>query len=98
MKIIETRQYVFDDEDRRLLSVDIPDNPCENCSLMKIGGCCGCPDNIEYTKAILPYKERNIFELALKIKRMHNLQKDIVNIQKEIDNIAKEIKDTGIFD
>ena len=95
MKIVE--QYVFDDEDRRLLSIDIPDNPCENCSLKKIGGCCGCTDNIEYTKAILPYKERNIFELALKFKRMHKLQKDIVDIQKEIDGIAKEIEETGIL-
>ena len=97
MKIIETRKYVFDDEDRRLLSIDIPDNPCENCSLMKIGGCCGCPDNIEYTKIILPYKERNIFELALKIKRMNKLQKEISNMQKEIDCIAKEIEEIGIF-
>ena len=91
-------KYEFDDEDRRLLSIDLPDNPCSKCSLNINGGCCGCSKGNKYSETTRPYKEKNIYDLALKIKRMHNLQKDIVNIQKEIDNIAKEIKDTGIFD
>ena len=92
MKIV--KQYVFDGEDRRLLSIDIPDNPCDKCHM---DGCCGCPDNTKYCEIIQPYKDRNIYDLALKFKRMHKLQRDIVDIQKEIDDIAKEIEETGIL-
>ena len=97
MKIIETKQYIFDNEDRRLLSIEIPDNPCDKCSLMKIGGCCGCSDKCEYNETIKSYKERNIYDLALKFKRMHKLQKEVSDMQKEIDCIAKEIEETGIY-
>lgn len=90
-------KYVFDDEDRRLLSIEIPDNPCHKCYL-KANGCCGCSDGDKYNKAIKPYKERNILDLAFKFKRMHKLQDEIEEIKKEIDEIAKEIEDTGIFD
>ena len=48
MRIVQ--QCVFDDEDRRLLSIELPDNPCDNCHLSKIGGCCGCDDNTKYYK------------------------------------------------
>lgn len=97
MKIIKTEQYIFDDEDRRLLSIEIPDDPCDKCYLNS-NGCCGCPDGTKYVEATKPYKERNIYNLALKIKRMHKLQKEISDMQKEIDEIAKEIEDTGVFD
>ena len=83
MKIVE--QYVFDNEDRRLLSIEIPDDPCNKCQINS--GCLGCCDETEYCNFIKPYKDRNIYDLALKIKRMHKLQKDIINMQKEIDNI-----------
>ena len=39
MKVVT--QYEFDDEDRRLLSIKLPDNPCDKCYLNG-GGCCGC--------------------------------------------------------
>lgn len=97
MKIIKTEQYIFDDEDRRLLSIELPDDPCDKCYLNS-NGCCGCSDGTQYAEAVKPYKDRNIYGLALKFKRMHNLQKEIINMQKEIDNIAKEIEETEIFD
>lgn len=97
MKIIETKQYIFDNEDRRLLSIEIPDNPCDKCYLNTHGGCCGCSDNTKYCEIIKPYKDRNILDIALKFKRMHKLQKEVSDMQKEIDCIAKEIEETGIY-
>ena len=97
MKIIKTEQYIFDDEDRRLLSIEIPDDPCDKCYLNS-NGCCGCSDGTQYAETTKLYKERNIYDLALKIKRMHKLQKEISDMQKEIDNIVKEIENTGVFD
>ena len=64
---------------------------------MKTGGCLGCSEGSEYAEATKPYKERNIYDLALKIKRMHKLQKEISNMQREIDKIAKKIEETGIL-
>ena len=72
MKIIKTEQYIFDNEDRRLLSIELPDNPCDNYSLKK-NECCWCSDVDKYAKTVKLYKERNIYDLALKIKSMHNL-------------------------
>lgn len=95
MKIIQ--QCVFDDEDRRLLSIELPDNPCNNCSVDNVGECFGCPDDFKYNEAIRIYKERNIYDLALKFKKIKKLQREIDKIQKEIEKIKKEIDDTGVF-
>ena len=95
MKIIQ--QYVFDDEDRRLLSIELPDNPCINCPDSSVGECCRCSNDLKYNEAIQIYKERNIYDLALKFKRIKKLQREIDKIQKEIEKIEKEIEDTGVF-
>lgn len=95
MKIVE--QYVFDDEDRRLLSIELPDNPCNNCSVGNVGECFGCPDDFKYNEAIRIYKGRNIYDLALKFKRIKRLKREIDKLQNEIEKIEKEINDTGIF-
>lgn len=90
-------QYEFDDEDRRLLSIKLPDNPCVKCYLNG-NGCCGCSDGVEYEETVKPYKERNIYDLALKFKKMEELQNEIKAINKEINDIKKEIEATGLFD
>ena len=94
MKIVT--QYEFDDEDRRLLSIILPDDPCVKCYLNG-NGCCGCSDGVKYEEIVKPYKERNIYDLALKFKRMDNLKKEIVNMQEEINKLAKEIEETGLL-
>ena len=44
MKVIEKREYSFDNEDLKLLKETLPDNPCEKCSPSERMLCCGCPD------------------------------------------------------
>lgn len=95
MKIVE--QYVFDDEDRRLLSIEIPDNPCDKCYQGTSSGCYGCPSYTEYLEIIKPYKDRNIYNLALKFKRMKLIDREIERLKEELEKVKKEIKDTGIF-
>ena len=95
MKIVE--QYVLDDEDRRLLSIEIPDNPCDKCYQGTSGGCCGCPSYTEYLEIIKPYKDRNIYDLALKFKRMKLIDREIERLKEESEKVKKQIKDTGIF-
>lgn len=95
MKIVE--QYVFDDEDRRLLSIELPDNPCDKCYQGTSSGCCGCPSYTEYLEIIKPYKDRNIYDLALKFKRMKLTEREIERLKKELEKVEQEIDDTGIF-
>lgn len=59
---------------------------------------CGCPKATEYADIVKPYKDRNIYELALKYKRQKEIGRQIDKLQKECDEIAKEIKNTGILD
>ena len=87
MKIVE--QYVFDDEDRRLLSIEIPDNSCDKCYQGTSGGCCGCPSYTEYLEIIKPYKDRNIYDLALKFKRMKLIDREIERLKEELENVKK---------
>ena len=90
-------QYEFDDEDRRLLSIKLPDNPCVKCSLNNTR-CYGCPNSDKYAETVELYKKRNIYDLALKFKKMEELQNEIKAINKEINDIKKEIEATGLFD
>ena len=92
MKIV--KQYVFDDEDRKLLSIELPDNPCDKCN---VSGCCGCSDERGYSAIIKPYKDRNIYDLALKFKRMKLIEREIERLKKELEKVEQEIDDTGIF-
>ena len=89
-------KHIFDDEDRRLLSIRLHDNPCVKCYLNS-NGCCGCSDGVKYEETVKPYKERNIYDLALKFKNMEELQNKIKAINKEINDIKKEIEATGLF-
>lgn len=95
MKIV--KQYVFDDEDRKLLSIELPDNPCDKCYQGTSSGCCGCPSYTEYLEIIKPYKDRNIYDLALKFKRMKLTEREIERLKKELEKVEQEIDDTGIF-
>lgn len=95
MKIIQ--QYEFDNEDRRLLSIEVPDSPCDKCHQGTSSACCGCPSYTEYLEIIKPYKDRNIYDLALKFKRIKSIEKEIERLEEELKNIKKEIEDTGIF-
>lgn len=36
MKVIEKREYSFDNEDLKLLKETLPDNPCESAALVNV--------------------------------------------------------------
>lgn len=61
-------------------------------------GCCGCPKATEYADILKPYKDRSIYEFALKFKRMKEIGRQIEKLSEEQDKISKEIKETGILD
>lgn len=86
---------ILDEEDKKLLSIEIPDTPCKICPLRN-GGCCGCPEYGKYAMEIKPYEDRNILDIAIKIKRMNELENEIKYKQKEVNRISEELKNIGL--
>lgn len=75
-----------------LLKKELPDNPCFKCS--QRCACCGCPDGKKYRQAVQPYRDRGIYELALKLKRQKKIQREIMVLKNESKNITDEIMTT----
>lgn len=62
MIVKEIVTYEFTEEDKKLLAVSLPDNPCEDC--VDYIGCCGCPKGRAYNEAVKPYREANIYDIV----------------------------------
>lgn len=90
------QNIIFTNEDFELLSKVLPDNPCCKCNENIRGYCYGCQQSVDYDKLVKPYKDNNIYEIALDIKEFYNLDKSIKEIrskQKDIlDNLPKDVK------
>ena len=93
MRIIQNVE--FTDEDRKLLKQLLPKNPCNDCS--DVVGCCGCSDGRDYAEKVRPYKDANIYDIALGIRKIHDIKQNIKREENEIehlmDSIPKELFD-----
>lgn len=87
---IETKQ-IFDENDRKLLAQPLPENPCSTCGAG--AECCGCPKGNAYEKAIQPYKDANIFEIACDLQRRRHILDEISKLNAEMDEINKRVPD-----
>lgn len=83
------QNIIFTDEDFELLKKELPNNPC--CKCRDSLACCGCSSGDIYNKAIMPYKDNNILEIALKIKEYKQALKSINEQQGKLDVIRGEI-------
>ena len=91
MKVIEKREYSFDNEDLKLLKETLPDNPCEKCSPSERMVCCGCPDRREYDKVIEVYKDHNIYEIACAIHKVDALVDEETKLKTQIQAVKRDI-------
>lgn len=82
---------IFDENDKNLLKVPLPDNPCNGCRM--VADCCGCPSANAYREAIQPYKDANIFEIAQKLKRRNELHEKIFQYNKELEELNALLPD-----
>lgn len=80
----------FDENDKELLKKELPKNPCTDCYLHG-NGCCGCMKGIEYEKALKPYKEANILDIAVKNKERLNLIRDIEIKKEKVKEIEENL-------
>lgn len=83
------QNIIFTDEDFELLNKELPNNPC--CKCRDSMSCCGCQAERMYKKAIKPYEDNNILEIALKIKRYKDAVKLINELQDKLVDIRSEI-------
>ena len=91
MKITQTVEFTI--EDKKLLKQLLPKDPCNGCS--NILGCCGCPEGYDYAEKVRPYKDANIYNIALAIRRIHDIKQNMkleeAEIKHLIDSIPKEL-------
>lgn len=87
MKIIQTVE--FTDEDRQLLKQLLPKDPCNGCNLGV--GCCGCPEGYDYAEKVRPYKDANIYDIALDIRKIHDIKQNMKLEEDEIKNLMESI-------
>lgn len=87
MKIIQTVEYTT--EDRKLLKQLLPKNPCDSCGAGV--GCCGCPNGRDYEEKVRPYKDANIYDIALTIRKIHDIKQNIRLEEAEIEHLKNSI-------
>lgn len=85
--IIETK-IIVTDEDKKLLSRSLPDDPCKGCR--DAGSCCGCPKETNYQAMIKPYKDAGILEYAKIIEDIRRMKGEIKILEMSIDKRYEE--------
>lgn len=87
MKITQTVEFTI--EDKKLLKQLLPKDPCNGCS--NILGCCGCPEGYDYAEKVRPYKDANIYDIALAIRRIHDIKQNMKLEEDEIKHLMDSI-------
>ena len=87
MKIIQSVEVT--DEVRELLIQLLPKDPCNGCNL--VVGCCGCPEGYDYAEKVRPYKDANIYDIALGIRKIHDIKQNMKLEEDEIKNLMESI-------
>ena len=86
--------YTFTSDDYKLLHSILPNNLCAFC--ITKDSCCGCPENDSYRMATKPYRDNDIYELAVELKTADDALKSILNYLNRffecIDNLKEYCK------
>lgn len=83
--------YTFTSDDYKLLHSILPNNLCAFC-IMK-DSCCGCSENDSYRIATKPYRDNDIYELALELKTADDALKSILNHLNRFFECIDTLKD-----
>lgn len=83
-------EIVFSEEDKKLLSQPLPQNPCDYC-LTKRWSCCGCDKQRSYDEKIKPYKDSGIFEYKMIIDEIKEKKLKIMWTQGKINRLKAEL-------
>ena len=54
-------------------------------------GCCGCPEQREYAKAVKPYDEAGIYEYAEKIRSIGGIEDKIAALERKKDKLYNSL-------
>ncbi len=83
MKKTQTITYTQDDYD--LLKKPLPPNPCDTCGAGY--ECCGCPKGYEHKEKIQPYKDSDIYDIAILLYQRQKKLNQIAALTAEIQDI-----------
>lgn len=74
---------------QRAIKTLLPKDPCNGCNLGV--GCCGCPEGYDYAEKVRPYKDANIYDIALGIRKIHDIKQNMKLEEDEIKNLMESI-------
>lgn len=74
----------FTEEEKAMLACPLPDDPCQNCVH---GLCTGCQDARIYEMKIRDYKAKNLYALALKLRRRDAMKETIGTLENELGKL-----------
>lgn len=83
-------KYELEEGDLELLKKKLLDHPCEECLDHERYN---CDESEQYEECIKVYKERNLYELTLEIKKVHECDRKIKEIRKEQMSIVKSVNE-----
>ena len=83
--------YTFTSDDYKLLHSILPNNLCAFC--ITKDSCCGCSENDSYRMATKPYRDNDIYELALELKTADDALKSILNYINRFFKSIDELKE-----
>lgn len=89
--MITKTEYIFTEEDKELLKKGLPENPCDNCDAGR--SCCGCQKERDYQKISQPFKDANIYDIALSVRRHAFLANQVQIMRKEMQTINEALPD-----
>lgn len=81
----------LNDKDIELLKKPFPISPCVRCS-EEMFACCGCPERSKYDKEIRSYEDRDIFNIAILLQDLRELNRKKDSIKKEYDEVYNQLK------
>lgn len=86
--MIEKKTYIVDKEDLKLLERPLI-SPCDNCNSSS-SFCCGCERIEKYEKMEHELKERNLLEVAEKLRTITQIESKIEELQSKIGDLKRQ--------
>lgn len=86
--MIEKKTYIVNKEDLKLLERPLI-SPCGNC-YSSSSYCCGCERLEKYEKMRHELKERNLLEVAEKLRTITQIESKIEELQSKIGDLKQQ--------
>lgn len=93
MKIEKTYSCEITEEDYKLLTGYIPENPCIGCYNRQF--CCGCPEEQKYKEILKPFEAANLIEIVSDVNNLKSILQKIDDLEQKSIELQKSLIQKG---